>query len=217
MRARQRSIASRDQAASAFGAILLRLCDSLGAEGVALVDRMGETVDYAGHIDPYEIRVTAAECQLLVRIVQLSELDVISATDELIVRALRRSFAAVTLDEGYVIVVLMARRAFTLSALAVSEAVREISIEARLEIPDRYLRFGCWARVEVNCVPGDPRTPQAIWLGGSWRKIEVMGRHIDRDLGRGAVAFRVRLPSGAEINLARELLDRWYAEDALTL
>ncbi len=57
---------ARDQAASNFAATLGRLCDAVPAVSAALVDGEGETVDYSGSLSPYEIRVAAAEWQLVV-------------------------------------------------------------------------------------------------------------------------------------------------------
>ena len=65
MRARGRVAIDRDQEASPFSAILWRLCEGCSAHAAALVDKEGETVDYAGRISPYEIRVAAAELRLV--------------------------------------------------------------------------------------------------------------------------------------------------------
>jgi hypothetical protein len=58
---RQGTLAVRDQAVSEFSGTLMRLCDATAAFGAALVDAEGETVDYAGSLSPFEIRVAAAE------------------------------------------------------------------------------------------------------------------------------------------------------------
>ncbi len=61
---RRKTLVARDQAVSAFSGALMRLCDAIAAHGAALVDAEGETVDYAGSLSPFEIRVAAAEWRL---------------------------------------------------------------------------------------------------------------------------------------------------------
>jgi hypothetical protein len=56
-----RSPAQRDMEATPFTPILDRVIAHVpGAYGAVLVDSEGETVDYAGLVVPYEIRVAAA-------------------------------------------------------------------------------------------------------------------------------------------------------------
>ena len=157
----KRASGTRDQDATPFGAVLLRLCDSTGALAAALVDQEGETVDYAGTVEPFEIRVAAAEWRLVLRALGSSLVPGWAETNQIIVRARQRSFAVVALPEGYAIVLEVARR------------------------------------------------PHALWFGSSWVPIEVLGRY----QLRGETGYRARLSNGAEINLVREKLGRWYAED----
>ena len=51
----------------------------------------------------------------------------------------------------------------------------------------------------------------AIWVSGGWSPLEVLGRW-RAGLGRGDVGYRARLPTGAEVNLVRERLGRWYSD-----
>jgi hypothetical protein len=213
MSSRRRSLASRDQATTPFGATLLRLCESTGARGAALVDQEGETVDYAGELDPYEIRVAAAEWRLVLRVVAEARAFHWPETEELMVRARRRSFAILRLPEGYALVLQLGAHCFSLSPRAVAEAVREVCAEAGLELPRSVRPIENWSRVEVQHVPGDTRRPSAVWVGGAWSRVELLGRYDVGLLGRGEVGFRARLANGAEINLVRERLGRWYAED----
>jgi hypothetical protein len=67
---RRRRGAVRDQSDSAFSAILGQLCDDCGALAAALVDGEGETVDYAGLLSPYEIKVAAAEWRIVLAVVR---------------------------------------------------------------------------------------------------------------------------------------------------
>jgi hypothetical protein len=211
---RLRTLTGRDQAVSAFSAILLRLCDNVGSPGAALVDAGGETVDYAGTVDPYEIRVAAAEAQLLLSVVRTSSLW--RDTHEVLIRGSSRSFAIIVVDEGYSIVIQLLPYCFSVSERALAEAVREICLEAGLLIPPWYRDSERWSRVEVRAARGEKRRPTAIWFAGQWCPVEVLGRYRDDDLGRGDVGYRARLTSGAEFNLVREQLGRWYAEDLPT-
>jgi hypothetical protein len=209
----RRGLIERDQYASRFSAILMRLCDATGAFAAALVDPDGETVDYAGTIDPFQVKVAAAEWQIALRLARESPIPWWTGTQLLSYRGGRRSFAAVALDEGYVIVVVLLRHTLTLSWRALCEAVRDISSEAGLSVP---LAFGAekarWTRVEVRTAGADPRRPEALWRDGSWAALTILGRYQKR----GAVpeiGYRARLASGAEVTLVREPLGRWYADD----
>ena len=213
MKEQRRSVAARDQGATPFGAMLLRLCDSTGARGSALVDHQGETVDYAGALDPYEIKVAAAEWRLVLEVVTRTGVFGWPETAEVIVRARRRSFAVIRLPEGYAIVLQLGARCFSISQRAVSEAARELCAEAGLELPRSLARVEHWSRVEVKPAPDDPRRPIEIWVGSAWARIDVLGRYEATLLYRGEIGFRARLANGAEINLVREPLGRWYAED----
>ncbi|MFO0568873.1 MAG: hypothetical protein U0263_24665 [Polyangiaceae bacterium] len=212
MSRRRRGPVARDQDTTPFGAILLRLCDGTGALGAALVDQEGETVDYAGYVDSYEIRVAAAEWRLVLRTLSFSNIRAWAATRQLFVRCHQRSFAAIALPEGYAIVLQLSARCFGLSERALAEATRELCAEAGLELP-REGRAEHWSRVEVRPLPNDPRRPAAVWVGSTWTRVEVLGRYDSKQLARGELGYRARLASGAEINLVREKLGRWYAED----
>lgn len=190
---------------------MLRLCDSVGAPGAALVDPEGETVDYAGTIDPFDIRIAAAELRLILK--EVSAVSIWSDTDEIILRGSKKSFALVAMEEGYAIVIQLLPHCFSVSYRAVSEAVREASSEAGLPLASRYVEGEHWTRVEVRPTPGDERRPHAIWYGGTWCVVEVLGRYHDADLDRGELGYRARLANGAEVGLVREQLGRWYAEE----
>ena len=213
MKARRRTLSGRDQAATPFGGALMRLCDNTGALGAALVDSQGETVDYAGMIEPYEIKVAAAEWRLVLMVLGQSRIPTWSDTHELMVRARRRSYAVRLLPEGYAIVLQLLSHCFSISHRALGEAVRELCAEAGLELPRELHDREKWTRVEVNTMPHDQRRPAAIWVGTAWARVEVLGRYDRAALEKGEVGFRARLANGAEVNLVREQLGRWYAED----
>ena len=209
MSAKRCAPGTRDQDTTAFGALLLRLRDSTGALGVALVDQIGETVDYAGSIGSFEIRVAAAEWRLVLRAVSESLVPGWAETTQITVRAGTKSFAIVALPEGYALVLELPRRCFGLSPRALAEASREISREAGLEDGTEKRPTEHWSRVEVRTLSGEPRRPEAIWFEDSWVSVEVLGRY----QLRGETGYRARLANGAEINLVREKLGFWYAED----
>jgi hypothetical protein len=207
-----RAIAPRDQAASAFSAILMRLCDATGALAAALVDSEGETVDYAGKLDPYDIKVGAAEWSLVLRIATEATASYWRGTSQIVVRAQARSFAVARLAEGYAIVLQLMPRCFRVSQRALAEARREIAEEARLDpsIPTTE-RPEPWVRIDVQTRPGS-RAPLALWWAGQWHPLEILGRYARAQLARGETGYRARLPRGAEVTLVREPFGLWYAD-----
>jgi hypothetical protein len=213
MSVRRHGWAPRDQEPTRFTAILERLCESTAALGAALVDRQGETVDYAGYIAPFDLKVAAAEWRLILE--QLANAASTLAwpeTRELVVRASRLSFVAVPLSEGYALVLEIGRHAGGVSRRAVAEAVREISNEASLELP-RGRQHEHWQLVEVRASARDARRPQAIRRGGQWHPLEILGRYRARDLDPREVGYRARLGSRVDISLVREPLGHWYGLD----
>jgi hypothetical protein len=215
MKSLRGSIATRDQRASAFSAALLRLCDSVGAAGAALVDAEGETVDYAGAMLPFDIKVAAAEFVVLLALLQSSRVPAWPGTRTVVVRAQKKSFFVHTLVEGYALVLQLPARAFGVSHRGIAEAVRELCAEAGLDLPESASAGGeRWCRVEVRCEATDARRPRAVWLGGTWSPVEILGRWT-ADLGPREVGYRARLGTGAEVTLVRERLGRWYTDAAL--
>jgi hypothetical protein len=206
----RRAIAQRDQAASAFSAILMRLCDATGALAAALVDSEGETVDYAGTLDPFDVRVGAAEWSLVLRVAAEAKSPYWQGTAQIIVSARTRSFAVVKLTEDYAIVLQLMPRCFRVSQRALAEARREIAEEARFA-PSETERPEPWVRIDVQTRPGS-RAPRALWWAGQWHSLEILGRYARTQLERGELGYRVRLPKGAEVTLVREPFGLWYAD-----
>lgn len=210
MRQRRRTFV-RDQHASAFHAALMRLCDAVSCVGAALVDSEGETVDYAGNIDPFEIKIAAAEMSILLSVLRQTPVLQWRDTEEVTVRGTKRTFYAHVLEDGYAVVLALPPRAFTISRRAISEAIRELCVEGGLRLPPSIARDGeQWLRVLVRCPLGS-RRPNAVWANGSWCRLEVLGIYKD-DARRGECGYRARLDSGAEITLVREPFGRWYAD-----
>jgi hypothetical protein len=193
----------------------MRLCDAVGAAGAALVDSEGETVDYAGIIDPFDIKVTAAEWTVLLGLLHRSNVPVLRVTDEVALRAARKSFFLKHIGDGYALVLVLPPHAFGISRRGLTEAVRELCEEASLPLPRSALREeDTWRRVEVLAVAADPRRPSAVWVGSAWAPVEILGR-LTVGLRAREVGYRARLPTGAEITLIREPLGRWYSDTSI--
>lgn len=217
---RRRRGAARDQSDSPFSAILSRLCDDSGALAAALVDAEGETVDYAGLLSPYEIKVAAAEWRIVLEVVRDSRLPGFQHVGSLIVRAARRSFLMEALPDGYAIALCLPQHQFVVSRRALAQAIRELGHEAGLVLP---VRRGepTWARVRVRIPPRPSSSwrtrPDAIWLNGDWSPLTILGRTQARDLSHSELGFLARLASGAEVFLVREPLGVWFIDDASVL
>lgn len=203
----------RDQAPTAFSSILKELCEVTGSAAAVLVDAEGEAVDYAALIEPYQARIAGAECRLLLRALERSKIPLFHSPRELIVRASVHSFAVLGLAEGYCFVMVLPRGCFHVSRRALAEAARRVCAEAHLPLPPHLRDKQRWARVEVRTLGRDPR-PTAVWHHGAWQAVTVLGRFQAADLNRRELGFRAQLDNGAELNLVREPLGRWYADES---
>ena len=202
----------REQDTTPFNTILLRLCDATPALGAALVDFQGETVDFAGTLDPFDIKVAAAEWRLVLDLVRASKVWSWPHARQLLARGARHSFAVVPMGEGYAIVAQMLRHSFGLSERAVAEAVRGLSREAGIEAAERSDAVH-WARVDVRTKSDDDRRPDSIWLGGHWSPVVILGRYREQELPPNEVGYRVRIAAETDVSLIREPLGVWYADD----
>jgi len=211
---RRRILVARDQAVSSFSAVLERLCKAAGALGVTLVDNLGEAVDYAGYLEPYDLRVMAAEWRIVLDVARDAKKLGLGDAQEFVVRAHKKSFVLVALAEGYALVLALPRHAFSLSRRALAEAVRDIELEAGLA-PCKVTRRGeRWSQLEVRTAPDNRRRPAEVWLEGSWRPVTILGRYVGTDgARRRMVGFRARLSTGYEFALIREPLGLWFAGD----
>ncbi len=232
---RRRTLRPRDQAVSSFSATLLRLCDATGAAGATLVDNLGETVDYAGYLEPYALKVMAAEWRIVLDYLRQREKFDFSDVHEFVVRARQKSFALVALSEGYALVLELPRRSFSFSRRAVAEAIRELELEAGLPLSNAMGQHEHWAKLEVRTAPGDPRRPEAVWFKGAWHSVTIVGRYAVpsqrttrlsgarplttlppptfRAPATSGTAYRARLATGHEFALVREPMGRWFADD----
>jgi hypothetical protein len=211
----RRSLAIRDQAVSAFSGALMRLCDATCSPGAAFVDSEGETVDYAGCLEPYEIRVVAAELRLVLAVL-VEQRTLAASGAEILYRGTKRSFAVFAMSDGYALVVESPRTSLGLSFRAVSEALRALAQEAGLPLCSSIANTReRWNRVEVKW-DAQKRRPAHIWLGGTWKPLEVFGRFRESEPGNRTMGFRARTVDGSELTLVREPLGIWYVDDLPT-
>jgi hypothetical protein len=215
---RRRRGAVRDQSDSAFSAILGRLCDDCGALAAAFVDPEGETVDYAGLLEPYEIKVVAAEWRIVLAVVHESRLPGFHNVKSITVRATSRSYFIEAMPDGYAIALRLPRHCFNVSRRAMSQAVRELAREAALTRPEARAEVH-WARVRVRTPDSSRplRRPDAIWMGDAWSPLTILGRYQARDLSRSELGYLARLSSGAEVFLVREPLGVWFIDNPAAL
>ncbi|AKT41856.1 roadblock/LC7 domain-containing protein [Chondromyces crocatus] len=197
----------RDQARSPFTAILEQLVASTpGARGAALVDFEGETVDYAGGVDPYELKVAAAHWLIVLTEISDSPLGPLR---QFIVRARSHSYIIRQLQPGYAIVLLLhPRAAFSVSDRALLDADARICLEAGWQQPRTSSR---WYGVDVEMDRGRPARLRGTRGEGDWQPVEVMGFMLG--LRPREQGFRIRLHNGAEMLLVRERLGHWFADE----
>lgn len=204
---------ARDQAPSAFAAILKSLCERTRAHSAALVDEEGETVDYWGPGDPFLIRLAAAEFAIVLRsALRRASLE---SLEEIFIRGKGRSFLVRALPDGYALILHLPRRAATTSRRAVVSAVRALSLEAGFDGPLSCRgsgRQGAWRQVGVSEEPPRSKRPGALQLGETSLSLDVLGRVPDEE-GRRERSYRVRLENGQEGTLVREALGRWYLDE----
>lgn len=197
----------RDQHGSAFAHILTEMLLSLpGGRAAALVDSVGEAVDYAGLLDPYEVKIAAAHLQIVIARIALPEPW--RPVRQLVVRTSRRAFVVRAIEEGYVLVVVLqpfATRSAESRAIDVAHAL--IRSEAGW---DAAGPTASWYRAEVTEDSNDGRRPTKMRVASRWETIEVLGTLVA--LGPGDRGFRVRLSRGAELCLVRERFGAWYAD-----
>jgi len=198
----------RDQDVSVFSSILLRLCEASGALSAALVDAVGETVDYAGSLRPYDAKVAAAEWRIVLSLLEVAS-EPWAATHELVIRAGSRSYAASRLSEGYALVLVLPRGAFRVSRRALAEAVEGLEREAGLRgaAPREKL---AWTYVLVREARREKHRPDSIWHESAWRPVTVLGRFERQGLEAREIGYLARFATGPELFLVREPLGKWF-------
>jgi hypothetical protein len=173
-----------------------------------LVDRGGETVDYAGHGNPYELRVAAAHFRIILD--QAASQCTFANVQSFVVRAARASFFVRALPDGYALVVRMSRGAgFRGLTRAVPACTRLLADEAGWDSEPAF-----WRTADV--IVDDRGRPRAIRLSGGAMSLEVLGR-VRASLPQNERAWRVRVQTGVELTLVRESGGSWYADEWLGL
>lgn len=203
----------RDQDASAFAVILAELVRRVpGAFAAVLVDVDGECVDYAirparppYNVEPFDVKVAGAHWAIVLDGMP----PALGALHTIVSRGERRSFIVRTLPDGYAVVVMLRKRGgFASFDRALDSCERALAIEAAWTLPKGR---GVWISVDVET---DARF-RPVWLstGELSCPVEVLGTLTQ--MSRKERGWRVRLPSGSELNLVREARNRWYADEKL--
>lgn len=200
----------RDMVASPFSSILADLVTRLpGAFAAALVDHEGETVDYAGSADPFEAKVSAAHWRIVM--IQVETDAHFTDLKWIVVRSEKQSYILHALPDGYALVIMLRRRAgFVPFARPISVGIRSLATEAEWSLPERPEPRGhVWFAVRVDT---DRRhRPERVFGDTGGYAVEVLGAVVG--LRRREKGWRVRLESGKELTLVRELGGFWYADE----
>jgi len=196
----------RDMEATAFAKILSDLLGRLpGAFACALVDLGGETVDYAGVGEPFDMKIAAAHVRILLN--DLEEYGSLGDPRWIVIRGAKRSFVGRRLPEGYALVVLLRRRAgFTSSERAFAVCERALAIEAGWRV---VAPRAPWFPIDVRV----DRRGRPYVVGSPPVAVEVLGAVVG--LPHRERGFRVRLATGSELTLVRESGRVWYADEDL--
>jgi hypothetical protein len=202
-------VSARDQRESAFAAILAALVKRVpGARAAALVDRDGETVDYSGILDPFDVRLAAAHWRLVFD--DVSRQRSCRSVRWLCLRASGASYLVHDLPEDYALVLVLARAAgFFGWRRAVSSCAGALAGEAGWD----------GRRVEPQWFPAlvtsdERRRPTTIRIAGRATPVEIVGT-VANGLARRERAWRVRLDTGIEATLVREPGGMWYSDEPL--
>jgi hypothetical protein len=198
---------AREQIESHFGSLLASLVARVpGARAAALVDREGETVDYAGHLEAFSVRVAAAHLRIVLE--QVGQRPFFAELASVAVRTTRSGFAVYALPEGYAIALLLSPRARMGSCLRAVSAIAGLLAE---EGGWSRSRGALWHAVDVLC--DEAGRPERIRARGHLHALDVLG-HYESGLGWRERGWRVRFPSGIEAMLVRERGGHWYVDEA---
>jgi hypothetical protein len=191
-----------------FAVILTEMLRRMpGALAAAIVDFEGETVDYAGAMDPFDLKITAAHWRIALS--HTLEQGFFSTLRWLIVRAAKRSYMIHRLPEDYALVIVLRRRAgFVPFARPISVCLRALAKEAAWPAPREKPPIWHGVRVETD----HRHRPGRVHDGGDSFGVEVLGKVVGLQ-GKRERGWRVRLDSGKELTLVREPGGFWYADD----
>lgn len=195
------SVAPRDMEASPFAAILGEFLARVpGGIAAALVDAEGETVDYAGKYDLFELKVMAAHFRILLGTAG-TLVDTATTPQTLLVRGEKRSVLTLLAPEGYAVVVILRRRAgFSRREIATSLLMQSLAREATWTMGPA----APWAPVDVR-TDRRGRPVELLFADEKRTEVEVLGTF-------GSHGYRVRSGAGHEFSLVREPKNWWYAD-----
>ncbi|MCL2448734.1 MAG: hypothetical protein FWD17_07305 [Polyangiaceae bacterium] len=197
----------RDQSASVFAGILGTLVQRIpGARAAALVDAEGETVDFAGELDPFDVKVAAAHWRLVFN--QARAQPALRCAQWISGRASASSFIVRGLPDEYAVVVVLTRAAGLLGALRRAFADCASALGREAGWPPEHAAAH-WFAIDVV---SERNRPTAIRRGASAEPLEVIGI-LAAGLGRREQGWRIRTASGVEATLIREPGGLWYAAD----
>jgi len=208
-RAANEAVPARDMGESAFTLILRDVLPRIpGAVAAALVDRDGEAVDYAGPIDPFEVKVAGAHFRIVLE--DIARQPAFGVARTVVCLGTKGSILARGLPDGYALVVLLKRRAgFAKCERALMACERALAMEAAWPIAPKG---PVWVAVHVDI--DRRRRPTRVRTANTSSELEVLGALMG--LGKGERGFRIRLaPSGHEVNLVHEAGGGWYVDERL--
>jgi hypothetical protein len=200
----------RDQGPSPFSSILAELVvRTPGTLAVAIVGEDGETVDYAGRLSPFDVKVAAAHVRIILG--ELEARPALGAAQLLVVRGEKLSFFARPLPDAYALVLIRGRRSFEVSSRPLDVCHRALVREAGWPAVSTNRRS--WFDVDVAL---DERgRPREVASRGTndLHRVTILGAIAG--LAQRERGFRVRLETGVEVTLAREPGNYWYADEDL--
>jgi hypothetical protein len=204
-RIRRPSSPKRDQRESAFVTILARAVRNIpGARGAALVDSEGETVDYAGAVAPFSLRVAAAHWRIVLD--EVNRQRSMHSAQWVAIRASRRGFLVHQLPQGYALVIQFARAAGLVGwRRAVAACVFALGEEAGWP-----KRRPAWLPLDV--ATDERRRPLTVITPRGPRSLEILGS-LAGGLRARERGWRVRFESGVEATLVREPGGAWYSDE----
>ena len=203
------ALPARDMEESAFTLILRDVLPRIpGAVAVALVDRDGEAVDYAGPIDPFEVKVAGAHFRIVLE--DIARQPAFGVAHTVVCLGTKGSILARGLPDGYALVVLLTKRAgFARCERALMACERALALEAAWPIA---VKGPVWVAVHVDI--DRRRRPTRVYTANTSSAVEVLGALMG--LQKGERGFRVRFaPSGHEVNLVHEAGGGWFVDARL--
>jgi hypothetical protein len=200
----------RDTDTTVFTTLLSDLIGRIpGARAAALVDRDGESIDYAGVLSPFDVKVAAAQWQVV--LAQLAKVEPLREARQVVVRGATKSYLLRSLADAYAVVLILSRGGgFSPTTRAFSAFERALYAEAGIGS-----RQGgrAWTPVVVDFDARQRPSQVATAIGAPPQTVEVLGAVMG--LGRGERGFRVRLASGVETTLVREPNGVCYADESI--